>query len=434
MPWAITHCRAAINAHDPVGLRQPGRRRRWRRGWRRRADSKAPSAPERYHSDLPHADGARPCRGRTRSTTSALPATASTSVRFWWLRHPACVHASVLWARRGEARADSDRPHSTPRQPRRAYEFRRNRRRPARATRTNLDHRPASANRVGRDDDLRLLGRLDGQRRRDRLPVVPQREPGRHNDGQGLSTFSGLACGTSYSAAVAAFDLAGNTSAQASAIMTTAACPAADTTPPTVPGGISLGAVSQTSIALSWAASTDNVAVAGYGVYRNGALAGSRRGHEFHGRQSHVRDELHAFGGCGGCRREPVGEVVGFGFDERMLDIAAAAASSAAFGLGESVGRCERRLVCPLGEQGGILRCPGVLVEPGLPGRPDRRSDPRQGRQLRQRHDRPQQGLDRRTRRDLPNRFGRVRGRERLRERRTSPARPAAATSASSAR
>ncbi|MEO8164501.1 MAG: putative glycoside hydrolase [Betaproteobacteria bacterium] len=47
---------------------------------------------------------------------------------------------------------------------------------------------------------------------------------------------------------------------------------AADTTAPTVPAGLSASAVSSSQIDLSWTASTDNVGVTGYRVYRNGTL------------------------------------------------------------------------------------------------------------------------------------------------------------------
>jgi chitodextrinase len=46
--------------------------------------------------------------------------------------------------------------------------------------------------------------------------------------------------------------------------------PSADTTPPTPPSGLAVSGTTQTSASLSWGASTDNVGVAGYGVY-NGA-------------------------------------------------------------------------------------------------------------------------------------------------------------------
>ncbi|MEM9075567.1 MAG: fibronectin type III domain-containing protein [Bacteroidota bacterium] len=49
-----------------------------------------------------------------------------------------------------------------------------------------------------------------------------------------------------------------------------------DTTPPSVPASLSSGSVSETSITLSWAASSDDVGVVGYNVYQDGALqAGS---------------------------------------------------------------------------------------------------------------------------------------------------------------
>lgn len=50
--------------------------------------------------------------------------------------------------------------------------------------------------------------------------------------------------------------------------------PPADTTPPTVPTKLVLSATTHTTIALSWTASTDNVGVAGYRVFRNGSQIG----------------------------------------------------------------------------------------------------------------------------------------------------------------
>jgi len=48
-----------------------------------------------------------------------------------------------------------------------------------------------------------------------------------------------------------------------------------DTTPPTVPAGVTATPVSYSQVNLSWTASFDNVGVAGYFVYRNGAQVGS---------------------------------------------------------------------------------------------------------------------------------------------------------------
>ncbi len=48
-----------------------------------------------------------------------------------------------------------------------------------------------------------------------------------------------------------------------------------DTTPPTVPSGLTSSAKTDTSVSLSWTASTDNVAVSGYEIYRNGLKIGT---------------------------------------------------------------------------------------------------------------------------------------------------------------
>jgi chitodextrinase len=82
---------------------------------------------------------------------------------------------------------------------------------------------------------------------------------------------NGLGASTTYSYTVQAFDAAGNASAQSTAvIVTTPAAP--DTVAPSTPTGLVATAVSASRINLSWSASTDNVAVAGYRVFRNGAL------------------------------------------------------------------------------------------------------------------------------------------------------------------
>jgi chitodextrinase len=102
---------------------------------------------------------------------------------------------------------------------------------------------------------------------------------GRYQNGTLLSsgaatsfTFVGLACGTSYTLAVDAYDTAGNRSAKASATAATSACP--DTSPPTAPAGLVKTAATATSLSVSWLASTDNVGVSGYNVYLNGVLKG----------------------------------------------------------------------------------------------------------------------------------------------------------------
>ncbi|KAB1990048.1 glycoside hydrolase family 6 protein [Streptomyces triticiradicis] len=51
-----------------------------------------------------------------------------------------------------------------------------------------------------------------------------------------------------------------------------------DTQAPTVPGGLTVGATTSSSVSLSWSASTDNTAVTGYDVYRDGTKVGSATG------------------------------------------------------------------------------------------------------------------------------------------------------------
>ena len=81
-----------------------------------------------------------------------------------------------------------------------------------------------------------------------------------------------LAGSTNYTATIttAAKDAAGNALAANYAwSFTTGVVP--DTTAPSTPAGLSASAVSESQINLSWSASTDNVAVTGYRVYRGGA-------------------------------------------------------------------------------------------------------------------------------------------------------------------
>ena len=87
-------------------------------------------------------------------------------------------------------------------------------------------------------------------------------------------TISSLACGTTYTIGVDAYDSAGNHSAQTSTTMATSACPA-DTTPPSTPTNLHQSGSTATSVTVSWTAPTDNVGVTGYGAYKNGTLAGS---------------------------------------------------------------------------------------------------------------------------------------------------------------
>ena len=91
-------------------------------------------------------------------------------------------------------------------------------------------------------------------------------------------TVTGLSCGTSYLFAVEARDAAGNRSAQATLNASTSACPVPDTQPPTAPGSPAKSGSTQTSVSLTWSASSDDTGVTGYTVYRDGASAGTPAG------------------------------------------------------------------------------------------------------------------------------------------------------------
>ena len=99
-------------------------------------------------------------------------------------------------------------------------------------------------------------------------------------------TLGGLSCGTTYTVGVDAFDASGNTSGVATASAATQSCSqppppppppptGGDTQAPTVPGGLGTANVTQTSVDLSWSASSDDTGVAGYTLYLDGNATGT---------------------------------------------------------------------------------------------------------------------------------------------------------------
>src|SRR6266480_6706912 len=87
----------------------------------------------------------------------------------------------------------------------------------------------------------------------------------------------GLSAGTTYSYTVAAYDAARNLSTQSSAVSATTKA-AADTQAPSTPANLAATVVSASQIDLAWSPATDNVAVTGYRVYRDGTLVASPSG------------------------------------------------------------------------------------------------------------------------------------------------------------
>jgi chitodextrinase len=90
-------------------------------------------------------------------------------------------------------------------------------------------------------------------------------------------TITGLTANTSYSIVVKAFDEAGNDSTGSSAV-TAQTTTTTDTTRPSTPNGLVASNITSTSLDLTWNASTDNVGVVGYIVYKDGASIGSPTG------------------------------------------------------------------------------------------------------------------------------------------------------------
>lgn len=77
-----------------------------------------------------------------------------------------------------------------------------------------------------------------------------------------------VSLGKTYQYAVSAFDAADNESARSSTLTVTIR----DVTRPSTPAGLRARVISGTRVDLVWRASTDNVGVAGYRIYRNGRL------------------------------------------------------------------------------------------------------------------------------------------------------------------
>ena len=82
---------------------------------------------------------------------------------------------------------------------------------------------------------------------------------------------SGLTASTTYVFTVKAKDAAGNVSAASNAVSVTTLTPVPDTTAPTAPT-LSASGTTLTSTVLSWTGATDNVAVTGYNIYKDGVL------------------------------------------------------------------------------------------------------------------------------------------------------------------
>jgi glucose/arabinose dehydrogenase len=103
-----------------------------------------------------------------------------------------------------------------------------------------------------------------------------------YRDGQALDTVNAstlatqivLVPGANWGVYVNARDAAGNVSQASTSLRVIVPQCQADTQPPSVPGDLQ-GAVSGTTVRLNWTASSDNVAVTAYYIYRNNIVAGT---------------------------------------------------------------------------------------------------------------------------------------------------------------
>ena len=119
--------------------------------------------------------------------------------------------------------------------------------------------------------------------------------------GDELRPFTGLTCGTSYTLGVDASDAAGNAPRKPRRSAHDGRLP--DTTPPSTPTGLATTVVGQTSITLSWTASSDNVGVTGYRLFLGGRQVGDLALDQLPLQRAHLRDVVHARRRRGRCRR-----------------------------------------------------------------------------------------------------------------------------------
>jgi chitodextrinase len=102
-----------------------------------------------------------------------------------------------------------------------------------------------------------------------------------YRNGARVATVSGtshqdknLSASTTYSYQVSAFDAAGNESVGSFSVTATTLAPP-DTSAPSIPQNLNASAASSSQVNLTWSASTDNVGVTGYKVYRNDKHVGT---------------------------------------------------------------------------------------------------------------------------------------------------------------
>ena len=92
------------------------------------------------------------------------------------------------------------------------------------------------------------------------------------------TTMTGHTPGTVYTFTVRAVDTTGQDSPNSNALAVTAGGAVTHDDPPTIPTGLAVNTVTSTAVTLQWLASTDDVGITGYRVYRNGLQTGISTG------------------------------------------------------------------------------------------------------------------------------------------------------------
>ena len=122
-------------------------------------------------------------------------------------------------------------------------------------------------------EHLAALERLDGQHRRRRLRALSRRSRRRLGVADECHLLRASRAAGAISSRSMRSTAAGIARSRGSVVASTAPCP--DTTAPSTPSALTQTGVTETTVGLGWAASSDNVGVAGYGVYLGGVRIAS---------------------------------------------------------------------------------------------------------------------------------------------------------------
>ena len=174
-------------------------------------------------------------------------------------------------------------------------------------------------------------------------------------DGHGTSpeTIGNLPCGVPVTIAVDAVDAAGNASAQSTVTATPGPCGGGDAARllhrrrrvtrrrRRRPTGVSRLRGQPTGVTLSWTASTDDVGVTGYRLFRDGSQVGTSAHDQLRLLRPDLRDDLHARRRRSRCRRQRLRHRDGERRD-RSVSAPAAAGHDTAFDADRPLGlRCQ---------------------------------------------------------------------------------------------